>query len=181
MTDPRSSDRRHNAPERRHAHQESFSFPHDSCEEDCPVAIRNHERIETLFQRMDEERENREGSVKWKHFMWIVGGLFFIGMTINAVIWDSFQSTGDKMWKSIHDVEDRAYATINRLDVVMARFDSFITNHDIVYVEYREYRQSIDGKLDSIESAINTIRVEIGRIAPPHLENPPDEYPGKRR
>jgi len=159
MTD-RTDDRRQNPHNRRD--NAPFIWPHDSCEDDCPVAIRNHERITTLFHHVDEMRGDIKLSVKWKHFVWIIGGLMAIVGTVNAMVYDSYQRDRTDILQLLSSNQKIIQQNVNRIDILITRFDANTVHRDAMAMRYREDQVRLQRTLTELHEDVKVLNRYIG-------------------
>ena len=173
MTDeqhPRAG-RRENPPERRTRHTENID-----CAASCPVAIRNAEQIESLFRRMDEEREDnktrceafeedidevKKDAVKWSHFSWIVGSMFTVILCLMLIVWNTLTGVDAGLERSIKQISEAVTRNSEKISITVTRINDFIDNHETIYQGYVRYQDRIANKLDKLTDEITQLQRAI--------------------
>jgi hypothetical protein len=162
----RMATRRENPLERR-----SMDRDRADCESACPVAIRNHEQIATLFRRMDEERvkskavqKDVEKHVSWDVFMWVVGGCMSVMLVILGVMWYHFSGNDSELEDVLHQIRVSVAENSGKIDVAVTKMNSFIISHEQIMNRSTLDQTRLINKLDEIGRTINTIQIDIGRL-----------------
>lgn len=142
--------------------REPFMWPHEHCEEDCPVAIRNQERIATLFIRVDEMKEAVGTAIKWKHFMWLIGTFLLILGTVNTLIYESYSR--DKM-EMLHEIRNMAAMVAKNKtasDVAAIRMDNFAVTREDLMIRHRRDHDKLDTILEVLVEDLKILNRNIG-------------------
>ncbi len=140
-----------------------MDLPHDNCHEDCPVAIKNQKDIETLFLRVDEVREEVKGTVRWKHFMWIVGGLVAVFFTVNTILYDAHNRSMKGVFEQTKEMQKQVILNMNRLDVLMTRMDSFMVLRSDNINHHKEDHERLEVILKALHDDIRVINRSLGQ------------------
>lgn len=142
--------------------REDFIWPHPHCEDDCPVAIRNSERISTLFIRMDEMKVSIESAVKWKQFIAIITILLTIFGIVNTMIYDSYQRDREKLIQQVYDLDKLAESNRLATDIAAIRLDNFgVTREDLI-ARHRQDHSKLDDILLELHKDLKILNRYIG-------------------
>ena len=123
---------------------------------------------DNLVERASEDRRIDwgpfTGVVKWSHFMWIAGGLVAAGVIVNTFMWQQAETHHDRLWKSIHAIEERSVGNEQDVDVIMSRLDHFMDSRNYMMDIYRRDMGRMQEKLDRIEETVQQIEVDMSKL-----------------
>lgn len=153
-----------------------------NCIETCPVAIRNHERIEAAFLRLDEGRRNHRDHIKTAAddmedvrrdlgsrlkislFMWVIGGVTAVYGSLLGVIWTHVNASTDYTAVTIEKIEKLSEENARKIDVTVTRINDFIRNNDQLLSRSQVDQSRMLNKLDDINNIIHKMQFDIGQI-----------------
>lgn len=142
--------------------REDLVWPHPHCEDDCPVAIRNAERISTLFIRVDEMKVSIDSAVKWKQFIAIITIILTIFGIVNTMIYDSYQRDREKLIQQVYDLDKLAESNRLATDIAAIRLDNFgVTREDLI-ARHRQDHRKLDDVLLELHKDLKILNRYIG-------------------
>lgn len=134
------------------------------CQDTCPIAIRNSEQITTLFNRIDDERETVKMTVRWAHFMWIMGGMFTVFLLLVGVMHTTANQDYNTVQASAASLAKDVAHNSRAIDVAVSRINDFMVSNDRDRRRNSSDQIRIIDKLDEISKTVQKIQVKIGKI-----------------